>query len=268
MKKLLGTGMALLALALAGCGSQPSSAAEDGSLRLIVFVEATNNPELNEKISQKYLRPLYERLTSAEQPFDITIYPISANTEGETALLRFSHREEWLTEADVADLADAFTQLRQRYAQIYPAGSSYLVDVLGTATLLDSALGARRGGRTEILYLSDMIQQDDINGYDFTEYARGKSLEQCRSELQEKLGPNLRHRELFRSARIHIVYLGMDEMLRGRPGSAASGPVTRRMEEIKTFWEKDFFLDFLAVEDVVPYSGTIDLALDNIFSPR
>ena len=116
--------------------------------------------------------------------------------------------------------------------------------------------------------MSDMIQQDDINGYDFTEYARGKSLDQCRNELQDKVGPFLRHRELFRSARIHIVYLGLDAMRRAKTQAPESGPVTRNMKEIKTFWEKDFFRSFLGVQDVLPYSGTIEDALDRIFSPR
>lgn len=267
MKGLLEIGLVLLVLTLSSCGSPSSSVAQDGVLRLVVFVEATNDSDLNEEISQKYLKPLYQRLTSVERPFDITIYPISANTEGETALLRFAHREEWLTETDVENLADAFRELRQRYAQVYPSGSSYLVDVLGTAVLLDSALEAGGGGHTEVLYLSDMIQQDDINGYDFTEYARGKSLDQARSELQEKLGVNIRHRDLFRNSRIHIVYLGLDGMRRGRSGVPDSGPTTRNMEEIKTFWEKEFFRDFLGAE-VVPYSGTVDQALDKIFSPR
>jgi hypothetical protein len=268
MKEFIRAALALFLLSLPGCGSQSSSAAESDSLRLVVFVEATNDPALNEALAQKYLKPLYQRLTSAERPLEVTIYPISANTEGETALLRFSHPDRWLTEGDAEDLADAFRELRRRYAQIYPAGSSYLVDVLGTAVLLDSELGAGRGARTEVLYLSDMIQQDDLNGYDFTEYARGKSLEQCRNELQETLGPNLRHRELFQGARVHIVYLGLDAMRRGRTDVAESSPITRRMNEIKTFWEKDFFQGFLGVQDVAAYSGTIDQALDSIFSPR
>jgi len=267
MRRFAGVTFALVVLFASGCGSPSSSADPKGQLRLVVFVEATNDPALNEAISQKYLKPVYERLTSAAKPFGVTIYPISANTGGEAALLRFSHEDEWWNESDSADLAEAFRQLRERYAHIYPAGSSYLVDVLGTAVLLDSEVKSNQGQRMEVLYLSDMIQQDDVHGYDFTEYARGKSLEQCRNELQEKLGPNLRNRELFRDAHVHIVYLGLDGMRRGRQGQPETGPVTRRMDEIKTFWERDFFRGFLGVHDVRAYPGTVEAALDSIFSP-
>lgn len=269
-------GITLFAFALASCATtdseekHPPSRVEQGqsSIRLIVFVEATDQSSLNNIIEQKYLKPIYQRFASISQPFDLAIFPISGNTEAETPLLRFTSAEEWMTQEDEAHLAENFRLLREQYARIYPPESSYLVDVLGTTILLDSFLGTKPEVPTDVLYLSDMIQQEDISGYDFTEYSRGKSLERCREELEEHLGSKLRHRDLFSSARIHIVYIGVDTLRRGAGGSLAEiGLVTRNTAEIKTFWKKDFFGRFLGTNPVKEYSGSVEDALNDIIPP-
>jgi hypothetical protein len=187
----------------------------------------------------------------------------------ETPLLHVAHEDEWMTEEDQAELAEGFRQLRQQYARVYPPGSSYLVDVLGTSMLLDNYLGTNASADTEVLYLSDMVQQGDINGYDFTEYARGKSLEQCKQEFQERIGPNLRHRDLFSRARVHIIHIGIDALRRGGGGTLAeSGFLTHNADKIGTFWAKDFFGNFLHVRKVLNYSGSVEAALDSIINSR
>lgn len=254
------------AMGCGACGAASSSQQGDSTLRLVVFLEGTPEARTNDLILEKYMLPLYQKLAQSEKPFSVVVLPISGNTEGEVPLLRYERQGEFPTEGERAELANQFAELKKAYNRVYPPRASYLVDVLGTAILLDSYLGANQG-RVEVLYLSDMIQQEDVNGYDFTEYARGKDLETCKAELSERFGPHIQNPGLFAKARVHLVYPGLDALRRGGEGEgdlAVSGPVARNLDEIRTFWKKDFFQGFLKVESVQDYPGGIEDAFRNI----
>jgi len=133
--------------------------------------------------------------------------------------------------------------------------------VLGTLVLLDSYLGSQSGAMTDVIYISDLIQQGDLRGYDFTDYARGKTLQQCRENLGHDLDPVLHHREAFKTTRIHLVPIGLDAILRG--SGKKTGPAVRNSDEIKAFWQREVFGGFFQIpaEQVQVFQGDIEGAL-------
>lgn len=250
--------LALAVLAITACTPSPP-------LNLIIFLEATPYPDINNRILQDYLFPLYQRLESTEKAVNLEIYAISDDTEGETALLQLTLQEGVKSEDDAAVLEQQFRALQGRLNRVYSTErGGYLVDVLGTVMLLDRFLGSTNSAPVEAIFVSDMVQQD--RGYDFTDVKRGKSLEKCRAELEPRLAPYLPHRDLFSRAHIHLVPLNLQGMYRELPaqGTTLITATIRNKDEIQTFWIKDFFGTFLRAGKVTSHSGGMEPLLDGL----
>ncbi len=241
------------------------------STNLIVFVEATPDPSLNERILNTYLLPLYDRMINSESAMKVVIYAISANTEAETPLLNAELRADFRSVSEKSNLAESFRLLKLRFNQVYSNGANYSVDILGTAVHLDTFV-AGVDGAAEAIYFSDMIQQEALDSshpevarYDFSGQDNSRTLDECRKELEQEFGPHLLHREQFGKLRVQIIPLGLDVMRRETAGSATEiRTVTSAVqpEVIQTFWSKDFFQNFLQVREVS--AGTVLDALSKI----
>jgi hypothetical protein len=233
-------------------------------LNLIVFVEATPYPAVNNRILNQFLLPIYQGMATSERAMKVEIYAVSANTETETPLLKVELPADFRTEADRANLTEAFKQLKERYSRVYTPEASYLVDVLGTSVLLDNFV-ASTNGSAEAIYISDMIQQEafdplrpEVARYDFSSLGQARTLDQCREDLEKEFGSHLLHREKFGELRVQLIPLGLNNMIRDSAGGATeirTVATAAQPEAIKTFWEKDFFRSFLRVRDVIPQSS-------------
>lgn len=239
------------------------SCASSQPLNLIVFLEATPYPGINQRILETYLLPIYHRLESTEKAVNLEVYAISRDTEGETALLQLTLQEGFKSEDDAAALNQQFRTLPERLNRVYSAGG-YLVDVLGAAMILDRFLGNTKTGPVEAIFVSDMVQQDQ--DYDFTNVKKGKTLERCRSELEASFGPHLAHRNMFARAHIHVVPLNLQGMYRelSAQGVTLVTATVSNTDEVQTFWVSDFFGKFLRVGDVTYNSGGMEPLLDNL----
>ncbi|HBL28385.1 MAG TPA: hypothetical protein DD490_16245 [Acidobacteria bacterium] len=264
----LALGLVML-LGVAGCGKPP--------LSVVVFIEATPWPQVNEKILNKYLTPVYERLVQTQKAVHLEVYAITANTEADTAVLTLDLPKGWRTTEEAEALAGEFRSLQERYQRVYPPGSSHLVDVLGATIVLDGFLGRTPAGSpVHVIYLSDMVQQEELGAeersdrYDFTDRQNAKTLDQCRQDLEPVFNRFLSHRDRFPDVAAYLVPLGMDEIL--REGSTQTGVVTEyvvpatttNQDEIRKFWQQDFFGAFLKVKSVALYLGGVQRALDDI----
>ena len=241
---------ALLALLLqTSCSSAPP-------LHLIVFLEATPYPMINGRLLQTHLGPLYGRLQRTERAVNLEVYAISGNTEGETALLQLTLDEGVKTQDDVAILDEQFRVLGQRFNRVYADGG-YLVDILGASILLDRFLGSTGEAPVQAIFISDMVQQEDTDGYDFTNESRGRSLDKCRADLESGLGTHLVNRKQFSRVRVHLVPINLPGIRRelAAGGTRIVSASITNMDEISTFWTRDFFRNFLRVQDVKSYSG-------------
>lgn len=241
--------VALLAL----CLLAGMSCAPEPPLHLIVFLEATPDSAINGRLLQTYLRPLYERLAETQRAVNLEVYPISGNTEGETALMQLTLDEGAKTQDDAAVLAQQFSLLGERLNRVYADGG-YLVDVLGAAILLDRFLGSTGEAPVEAIFISDMVQQEDTRGYDFTNETRGRTLEQCRADLESGLGSHLVNRQQFSRVRVSLVPINLPGIRRELNTRIVTTSVAN-MDEIQTFWTRDFFRDFLHVQEVKSYTG-------------
>lgn len=240
-----------LALASYLLGCAPSE-----GKRVIAFIQATKDSAVNQAIMTQYALPLFHTLEESGEPFQLDLYPITGHSAASTAFYSGTVRPGPMKGKERKAARKEFLRLHQQLDETYGGEESQLVDILGTIRLVDDVLGKlteRRGrwfGATReglhVIYVSDMVQSNGVAGYDFTGFYGGKTLEECRENLRDEVGAQLRNREEFSSVRVLVLPLDLQSLFR-QHGIEATPPPPN-LQSIQTFWAQDVFGSLLNVK--------------------
>lgn len=219
----------------------------DQGKRVVVFVQATKDSQVNQKIMEQYGWPIFRVLEQSGEPFQVDMYAITGHTAGSTAFYSATVMEGATQTLERNAAKARFLKLRQVLDQTYGEEGSQLVDILGSLQVLDDALGSLpKKEPLYVIYVSDMIQSNGADGYDFTGFYGGKSLEYCRQHLGEEVAAKLLHKDKFSSARVLVLKLDLQSLFREK--GTESEPPPPNLRQIDNFWQHEVFEGLLRVK--------------------
>jgi len=223
-----------------GCGG-------DQKKRVIAFVQATKDPSVNQLIMERYAWPIFRGLEKSGEPFQLDLYGISGHTAGSSAFYSATVRRGPTQGIERKDAEQRFLQLRRVLDKTYGPKESQLVDVLGSLRTVDDTLGGSSEGPLYVIYVSDMVQSSGGSGegYDFTGFYGGRSLDDCRKHLSAEVGDRLLNKARFSSARVLVVKLDLQALFREK-GTETEAPPPN-LGDIDAFWANDVFRGLLKV---------------------
>jgi len=217
--------------------------ADDGK-RIVVFVQATKDQSINRMIMDKYVWYVYQAVARPGEFFQLEMYPINANTAASTAFFSAAVRNGEFQSRERSAARQKFLTLHDILNKTYGSRESELVDVVGSLGIIDETLGTVKDPKpVYVIYVSDMVQNNGPDGYDFTGYHGGKSLDDCRRHLEQETATILPHRDAFR--RVGILVLKLDLRALFRAKGTESEPPPKNIAEIDKFWDSTVFQNLL-----------------------
>jgi len=219
-----------MAAVLFGCG--------EPERHVVVFLEARTNEQVNTAIMEQFVVPIFDAVDSSKKPYKLDIYPISGNTEASRAIFSTAVRSGAMKGRDRKAARSELVRFieERRIDQVYSDEGSELVDVLGTIRVLDGILGTKgsKGHGAYVIYVSDMVQSDGMDGYDFAGFTGGKSLEDCQGNFQREYVAGLRHVERF--SQLKVLVMRVDFTTQYRMIGTATAPAPLNRSDIDDFW--------------------------------
>ena len=239
-------------LLLAFLCTVPSDSVSAGSHDVIVFVQGTPYPKANRHILVRYAWPVVQALENSGLSFELTMFPITADTSTSSSFFSTGFDKTLAGRKRLATDMKRFRDLGKALDGIYGNGESVLVDLLGSVFVVDEALGLAskeelsmmdrvRGfrKRTFLIYISDMVQRSGFDGFDFTPYGDGRSLEECIEKAPALYGDQVHFHSEFKD--LEILFVRLDLRRLHQEVELPAPPDPGKMDHIIGFWREDFF---------------------------